>query len=141
MLAKALARLLGRSAPPASRLVAAKDRWRAGARAAAVELLRNQCQALPEDGEAHALLGIFLIERAREVHADAAARRAAAIADSDACYREAVEHLQRAATLLPDAAAPLRHCGIAPFFSVSLWFKIAFSRFLLAHHFTLNVFY
>ena len=113
MLAKALARLLGRSAPPASRLVAAKDRWRAGARAAAVELLRNQCQALPEDGEAHALLGIFLIERAREVHADAAARRAAAIADSDACYREAVEHLQRAATLLPDAVAPLRHCGIA----------------------------
>ncbi len=113
MLAKALSRLLGRSAPAASLVGAAKDRWRAGGHAAAVELLRIQCEALPEDGEAHALLGVFLIERAREVHAGAAARRAAAIPESEASYREAVEHLRRAGTLLPDAAAPLRHCGIA----------------------------
>jgi Flp pilus assembly protein TadD len=113
MLAKALSRLLGRSAPPASPLGAAKERWRDGEHAAAVELLRTQCQALPADGEAHALLGVFLIERAREVHARAAARRGAAIPESDAYYREAVEHLRRAGTLLPDAAAPLRHCGIA----------------------------
>ena len=113
MLGKALSRLLGRPAPAASPVGAAKDRWRAGEHAAAVELLRSQCQALPGDGEAHALLGGFLIERAREVHAGAAARRGTVIPDSDTCYREAVEHLRRAGALLPDAAAPLRHCGIA----------------------------
>jgi len=113
MLARTLSRLLGRSARAASALGLAKDRWRAGEHAAAVELLRSQCQAFPEDGEARALLGVFLIERAREVHAGAAARRAAAIPESEASYREAVEHLRRAGTLLPDAAAPLRHCGIA----------------------------
>ena len=113
MLGKALSRLLGRSAPAASRLGAAKDRWRAGEHAAAIELLRAHCEALPDDGEAHAVLGVFLIEWAREVYARAAARRGAANSVSDACYREAVEHLRRAATLLPNAAAPLRHCGVA----------------------------
>jgi Flp pilus assembly protein TadD len=113
MLEKALSRLLGRPEPAASQLGTAKDRWRAGEHAAAIELLRGQCRALPEDGEAHALLGGFLIERAREVHARAAARRGAAKPESDACYREAVEHLRRAAALLPEAAAPMRHCGLA----------------------------
>ena len=112
MLSKALSRLLSRPASTSSLLDAARERWRAGERAAALELLRQGCRALPEEGEAHALLGALLIEWAREAHAGAAARRKS-VSSAIASYREALEHLQRAAELLPGAAAPARHRGMA----------------------------
>lgn len=113
MLGKTLSRLLGKSRPADSPLRLAKDRWRAGEQGAAIELLQRACAATKDDADAHALLGAFLIERARTLHAQAAARRAGASAASDRDYREAIEHLRRATKLAPAAAATLRHLGIA----------------------------
>ena len=112
MLRKTLSRLLGKSEPAESMLRRAKDRWRAGEHDAAIELVRRACAAA-SDRDAHALLGAFLIERSRELHAQAAARRADASAACDRLYRDAIEHLRRANQLAPAAAATLRHLGIA----------------------------
>jgi len=113
MLRETLARLFGKSESAESPLRLAKDRWRAGEHNAAIELLRRACAATKDDGEALALLGALLIERARELHAEAAARRTDASASSLRHYREAVEHLRRASGMAPTAAGRLRHLGIA----------------------------
>ncbi len=113
MLRETLSRLLGTVGAGSSASRAAKGHWRAGKPDAAVALLRKRCQVAPRDAEAHALLGAFLIEQARDVHARAAARRAAAAGSPGELYGEAVERLQQAAALEPAAAAPRRNLGIA----------------------------
>lgn len=98
----------------AARLSAlARAAWQRGEREAAVELARKACRFAPRDAEALSMLGSFLIERARDVHNQAAARRGSASEASDALYAEAIACLRRGAGLAPANARLLRLLGIA----------------------------
>lgn len=87
--------------------------WQRGEREAAVDLARKACLCTPYDPDALSMLGSFLIERARDVHNQAAALRGSANEASDALYAEAIACLSRGAERAPANARLLRLLGIA----------------------------
>ena len=93
--------------------VLARAAWQQGDREGAVELARKLCRFAPDDAEASVLLGSFLIERAREVHNQAAAHRGNATEARDALYAEAIACLSRGALRAPANAHLLRSLAIA----------------------------